>query len=238
MGLWLGFHQLNKPVHCKYASPEPYLFKSTLTAPVLLRAGIPHYHGLEGLVAVCIAHTAHLLSVLVLFRLTAAVFPSSSSTPGLALTASLLHIISPAGLFLSSPFAESSCALLSFLGCYLFTKSVRSGGQPTIGHDLLVFASGVVFGLATTLRSNGIFNGLLLLEEALRNLFYFRSDPSLVRIRRLVATGLGGLCVGAGFLLPQYIAYSEYCTQTSVQSRPWCEKTLPSIYTFVQEHYW
>jgi phosphatidylinositol glycan class V len=192
---------------------------------------------LESLVAICIAHTAHLLSVLVLFSLTRAIFasPVNSVFP---LTASLLHILSPAGLFLSAPYAESSCALLSFLGCLLFMKSRVSRGQHTAGHDLLVVAAGLTFGIAATFRSNLILNGLLLLEEALRTLYYLRYEFNLIKVRRLIATGLGGLLVGVGFVLPQYIAYREYCAPSNIQSRPWCERALPSIYVFVQSYYW
>lgn len=190
---------------------------------------------MESLVAISIAHTAHLLAVLVLFRLTRALFPRQSS--GFALTASLLHIISPAGLFLSAPFAESSCALLTFLGCLLFTKSL-SQERPAFGRDLLVLASGVTFGVATTFRSNAILNGLLLLEEALRTLFSLGHGINLAKTRRLIATGLGGLCVAVGFITPQYIAYSEYCTHPSIDRREWCGRTPPSIYPFVQDHYW
>lgn len=187
--------------------------------------------------AICIAHTAHLLSALTLFSLTSALFPSSTSS-GFALTAALLHILSPAGLFLSAPYAESSCALLSFLGCLLFTKSRTPSGATTTGHDLLVLAAGVILGAATTLRSNAILNGLLLLEEALRTLYDLTNGLHLANVRRLLAAGIGGLCVGVGFLLPQYIAYVEYCTPSDIQPREWCERNIPSIYTFVQDHYW
>jgi len=172
----------------------------------------------------------------VLFRLTLAVFPEPSSK--LAFTAASLHIISPAGLFLSAPYAESSCALLSFAGCLLFTRSLGSNGSTEAGHDVLVLLSGVAFGIATTFRSNGILNGLLLLEEAFRMLWRVKSGFQMASLRRLLATGLGGLSVAVGFLLPQVIAYNEYCGNLVVNSRPWCERTLPSIYTFVQDHYW
>lgn len=201
------------------------------------KAGIPHYAGLESIVAIAIAHTAHLLSSLTLFTLSKALFPGSSSSP-FALIAALLHVLSPAGLFLSAPYAESSTALLSFLGCLLFTKSRTSSGTSSASHDVLVLAAGMVFGAAATLRSNAILNGLLLLEEAVRSLYDLTNGFSVARVRRLLASGLGGLFVGIGFLLPQYIAYVEYCTTADIQPREWCGRTLPSIYTFVQDHYW
>jgi phosphatidylinositol glycan class V len=183
---------------------------------------------------------AHLLSVLVLFALGTIIFPSRS--PPFALTAAFLHIFSPAGLFLSAPYAESPCALLSFSGILLFVKSIVGRKErPSIGKDLLVLLSGMTFGVATTFRSNGILNGLLLLEEAFGLLFSLRRGFRLTTIRRLVATGLGGLSVGAGFIVPQYIAWKEYCGQGEIDAnflRPWCHKSLPSVYSFVQDHYW
>lgn len=207
-----------------------------LTGTALERAGIPLCNGLEGFIAILIAHAAHLLSVLVLFSLTSAVF--SEPSPWLAFTAASLHIISPAGLFLSAPYAESSCALLSFAGCLLFTKSLGGNGPTTASHDMLVLLSGVSFGIATTFRSNGILNGLLLLEEAFRTSWSLKHGFPISSLRRLIATGLGGMSVAVGFLLPQYIAYTEYCGKGDVTTRTWCNRTLPSIYTFVQDHYW
>lgn len=95
-----------------------------------------------------------------------------------------------------------------------------------------------MFGAACTVRSNAILNGLLLLEEAVRALYSLTGGLELAKMRRLVSAGIGGLCVGIGFLLPQYVAYTEYCTSSDVPAREWCSRALPSIYTFVQEHYW
>jgi phosphatidylinositol glycan class V len=154
------------------------------------------------------------------------------------LTAASLHIVSPAGLFLSAPYAESSCALLSFAGCLLFIKSLGGNGPIKPSHDMIMLLSGVLFGVATTLRSNGVLNGLLLLEEAFRTLWSLKSGFRIASFRRLIAAGLGGLSVAVGFLLPQYIAWTEYCGNSQISPRPWCKRTLPSIYTFVQDHYW
>jgi phosphatidylinositol glycan class V len=186
---------------------------------------------------VLLAHLSHLLSTLLLFKLTAAVFPSRNVR--FFFIAAVLHIISPAGLFLSAPYAESSCAMLSFAGSLLFVQSATAKRQNTIGHDMLVVLSGTCFGIATTFRSNGILNGLLLLEEATKLLWGLQYSFDFASIRRLIFTGLGGLCVASGFFLPQYLAYAEYCREVDVSAlRPWCERTVPSIYTFVQEYYW
>ncbi|KAF7875084.1 hypothetical protein EAF04_002256 [Stromatinia cepivora] len=198
--------------------------------------GVPHYDGLEGLVGILLAHISHLSSILVLHSLTLTLFPSKR----FALVTALLHIISPAGIFLSAPYAESSTALLTFLGVFIFTKSFASGtSNRTLGHDLLILISGVVFGVATTFRSNALLNGLLLLEEAFRTLVSLGNGFNITTFRHLIVTGLGGICVGIGFLTPQYLAYQEYCAATDVENtRTWCRNTIPSVYTFVQAYYW
>jgi phosphatidylinositol glycan class V len=216
---------------CKMSSLYAW---TKITIVGLETIGVPHYHGLEGLVAIVIAHISHLLSVLVLFSLTSAVFPNENS--GFRFTAAFFQIISPAGLFLSAPFAESSCAALSFAGILLFSKSFNLRGRPSASQDLLVVISGILFGIATTFRSNGILNGLLLLEEAIINLLKLQHNLNLTTLRRIAVAGVGGMCVGIGFMFPQYVAYSEYCNEET--SRPWCRRTFPSIYTFVQDHYW
>ncbi|KAM3075509.1 ER membrane glycoprotein subunit of the GPI transamidase complex-like protein [Clarireedia jacksonii] len=198
--------------------------------------GIPKYEGLEGLVGVLVAHTSHLLSTFCLYGLSLKLFTSKRYS----LISALLYIISPAGIFLSAPYAESSCALFTFAGIYLFTNSFGAvNGRSTFGHDILILISGISFGIATTFRSNGIFSGLLLLEEAFRVLFSIRDGLQPAKIRRIIITGLGGICTGAGFFLPQYLAYQEYCGGGGHKSmRSWCTNMPPSIYTFVQEYYW
>lgn len=203
----------------------------------LEKAGLPHYEGIEAVVAIFIAHFAHLLAVLLLFKFTLEVFSGSTT---FAFSTAVLHVISPAGVFLSAPYAETSCALFAFAGCLAFAKSFAFEGQTTsTKHDSFLVLSGVVFGISTTFRSNGILNGLLLLEEAFRALWSLKNGVCISRTRRLLASGLGGLSVGVGFILPQYIAYSDFCMEQDVATlRPWCSKPLPSIYTFVQDYYW
>ena len=233
-----GFARIIALVTAGEQDHDPKSKRLLIIFPGLEKVGMFHYEWAEALVAICIAHFAHLLSVLLLFSLTLAVFPGS--TARFAFSAAALHIISPAGIFLSAPFAEGSCALFAFAGCLAFAKSFTPERQSAAAkHDFLLFGSGILFGISTTLRSNGILNGLLLLEEAFRILLNLKDDFRIARIRRLIASGLGGLSVAAGFLLPQYIAYNEFCREQGVITlRPWCTRSLPSIYTFVQDHYW
>ena len=188
----------------------------------------------EALAGIFVANTAHLLSVFVLYRLGKLVLGNAK----ISLLAAILHIFSPAGMFLSAPYAESSFALLSFSGYLLFALSCVNERRPAY-RDAGLVASGVLFGLATAFRSNGILNGVPFAFEVFRRL------PSLYRrpvdtVRRLIALGIGGVCVAAGSVIPQAVAYQRLCSGASDvgELRPWCQSLLPSIYTFVQEHYW
>ncbi|OJK04735.1 hypothetical protein ASPACDRAFT_1892988 [Aspergillus aculeatus ATCC 16872] len=193
----------------------------------------------ESLVGISISHAAHGLSVIVLYHLVCALFPGAQGRRKVALLAACLHVVSPAGAFLSAPCAESAYALLSFCGSLLFVKSFASSSDASSSscQDTLLVLSGVLYGLATTFRSNGLLNGIPLFEEAVRQLVLLSQQGcSLAKLRRLLAVGTAGVCTGLGFVLPQYIAYQEFCTDR--EPRAWCRRTLPSIYSFVQEHYW
>ncbi|KAI1503499.1 GPI mannosyltransferase 2 [Biscogniauxia marginata] len=193
--------------------------------------GLEPEGSLEPLVGILVANTSHLLSVLVLYQLGLVVWKN----PRLSFTAALLHILSPAGIFLSAPYSESTYALLSFLGYLFFCKALLSEKR-MVAHDASLVASGMWFGFATTFRSNGIFNGILFAVELFRELSV---TPTFTSIRRRLALIAGGSAIALGFILPQIVAYQTFCSGASTtKTRPWCTKPLPSIYSFVQEHYW
>ena len=189
------------------------------------------------------ANCAHLLSVLLLYRLTQLVFPRESSNR-LALTTASLHIVTPAGLFLSAPYAESSFSCLTFLGYLLYILGLRAEQKAqSITRDFYVLSAGLVFGIATTFRSNGILNGILFLYDAALSLASLRRNKDIVRcVRRGLFLGLGALFVGLGLIFPQWEAFREYCPSDlpglSREARPWCFRTIPSVYTWVQDVYW
>jgi phosphatidylinositol glycan class V len=178
--------------------------------------------------------------VLALYSLARAIFHGQQNAKFAFITA-CLHVISPAGLFLSAPYGESTFAFLSFSGYLLFVKSFDFRGLQTARQDILIAAAGLVLGSATTVRNNGLLNGLLFLEEAIRTMYSMKNGLAVPVIRRLIATGIGGVCIALGFVVPQIIAFQEFCGSPTLNNQPqriWCKDTLPSVYGFVQSHYW
>ncbi|OGM39813.1 DUF409 domain protein [Aspergillus bombycis] len=191
---------------------------------------------IESIIGITVAHAAHGMSVFVLYSLARAVFPGRKGR-NLAFIAACLHILSPAGLFLSAPYGESTHALLSFMGSLLFILSFSHSGASTGHHDALIPLSGILYGLATAARSNGLLNGMIFFEEAIRVLYSMTKGVTFAKTRRLIAIGMAGICTGLGFMMPQYIAYEQFCMNNK-DPRAWCLRTIPSIYSFVQDHYW
>ncbi|KAH8879600.1 glycosyltransferase family 76 protein [Thozetella sp. PMI_491] len=204
---------------------------------------------LESLVGVLVANASHLLSVLVLYQLGIVVWGDRKRS----LLAAVTHVLSPAGLFLSAPYAESTCALLSFTGYLLLAYSCHAAVHSTTRSNLLTLLAGATFGLATAFRSNGILNGLPFAWEVVRELAAFVQPPqaqasevkSIISVlQRLIVLGFSGMFVALGYVIPQAVAYQQFCvyppgsSATNGPPRPWCTRHLPSIYAFVQVHYW
>lgn len=208
---------------------------------------------------ILLAHACHLLAVLLLYQLVLTVVPiTSASRTGLAFIASALHIVSPAGIFLVAPYTESPFAFLNFLGQLLYVCSwPRHGERYGITRDIALIASALAFGLSATLRGNGLLSGLLFFNDlvvwlvvkaeaalGVRLINLARSSPALqanirsIDTRRLPATIFAGILLAIGFAGPQYIAYHEFCGPTGQENPPWCQKFPPSIYSWVQSHYW
>jgi GPI mannosyltransferase 2 len=195
--------------------------------------------GLEALVGVGVSHVAHLLAVLTLYQLTLMMF----GTPKRAFLSALLHILSPAGLFLSAPYGESSFAFFSFLGLILYGTATASPNY-SVRRILGTVVAGALFGVATAIRSNGILHGILFAGDLLAELMGLMKNPSisLLRLVTIGAIGVGGLCVAAGTIIPQAMAYRRYCPGASETDArvvgQWCHNKIPSIYSHVQDYYW
>ncbi|RFU80259.1 gpi mannosyltransferase 2 [Trichoderma arundinaceum] len=190
---------------------------------------------IEPLVAIIFTTLSHLVAVLALHKLTLDLFNNKR----LAFVAAVLHILSPAGLFLSAPCGESPFACLSFIGNLLFATGLQPNAA-TSKRILAFLGAGAFFGVSISFRSNGLISGVLFAVEATRSLFTLFRQPSFSRLAILASLIIGGLSIAAGSAVPQAVAWLRYCKSdlVGVEPRPWCSRLVPSIYTFVQEHYW
>jgi GPI mannosyltransferase 2 len=180
--------------------------------------------------------------VLVLYSLTSTLLPETQrhSVP---VVAALLHIVSPAGVFLSAPYGESLFALLSFVGIKLLFEGIGSShDHRTYAQDVYIILAGAVFGLSCTVRSNGIFSGLLIAANFISAFMALcHNVASFDNWRKSTALVIAGVLVGIGFVMPQAIAFYDICmkTDSATWPRAWCGSTFfPSVYTWVQSHYW
>jgi phosphatidylinositol glycan class V len=210
------------------------------------------YHG------IIIASVSHLLSVFLLYRLALALpLSKKENASQFAFVAATLHIVSPASLFLSAPYGESTFSLLNFLGQLLYVLSYsNSPSSYDIRNDLILVLSGICFGLSATVRGNGLLSGILLFHDAClwAGLILDRIGVPILNIkilpvifrdaikdfpsRRMPATIIAGLLVAIGFATPQYVAWGDYCGTGVADRRPWCDRLPPSIYSWVQSEYW
>jgi phosphatidylinositol glycan class V len=208
--------------------------------------------------AIILAILSHLLSVFVLYYLALALpLGKKQNVSSFAFVAATLHIVSPAGLFLSAPYGESTFSLLNFLG-QLFYVSSYSNTSTSYGikNDILLVLAGICFGFSATVRGNGLLSGIPLLYDAclwaglildragvpiINNKIVpaiFRDAIADFRSRRMPATIIAGLLVAIGFATPQYVAWGDYCSTGVANKRPWCDKIPPSIFSWVQSEYW
>ena len=190
------------------------------------------------LTGVVFSHVFHLLSVIALYLCGRLLSIRQTNLSSIAFTAALLHILSPAGLFLSAPYAESLFSFLTFTGYWMYLKtSMENPTDRSSLRNVYTVLAGVVFGIATLIRSNGLLNGLIFLFDALSLLPTLLNGFTFSTFMQLGCLGVAGLSTILGVFIPQLIAYNAYCSDGS-DVRPWCGNWVPSIYSWVQSHYW
>lgn len=194
---------------------------------------------------ILLAHFCHYISLLCLWQMSKIVVRYEErrlDKETLPFIACCLYTVSPAGIFLSAPYSESPFAALNMLGFWLYLRARSNGYEgKVIAECLLTVAAGISFGAATLIRSNGVLSGLPFLLDALTSSYkiikpHANDRPLQTQLVLITSTIIGGLSVGVGLALPQAIAYREYCLGETRQ--PWCSRSLPLIYSYVQSHYW
>ncbi|CRG84749.1 phosphatidylinositol glycan, class V [Talaromyces islandicus] len=191
-------------------------------------------------IGVILSHVTHFVSVLVLYHLTKTVLGSETARQrALCFVSAALHVTSPAGAFLSAPYGEPVFSCLNLTGLYVYSSAILAEQTKSwTRRDLNFVLAGVLFAGATLTRSNGILSGALFAYDAvLGAVEVLTRGLSFGVIRRTAFVVLGGSIVALGMIVPQYIAFKAYCLD-SHSARPWCERLLPSIYSWVQVEYW
>jgi phosphatidylinositol glycan class V len=206
------------------------------------------------LVGSLVTNLCHLLSAMVIRQLVLRLTPPTSHNGILASATAAIYVVSPAGVFLSAPYAEAPFALLSFSGQYLYACAAldRASHGRTVKSEVMNVMSGLVLAAATTLRTNGLLNGALFAYDALVWAIRLSSAIGIVPLRlrflefeksyqlpSIWSTVVAGVAVAMGFIFPQYRAYQEFCRgDMSGSQPPWCAARVPSIYASIQARYW
>ncbi|KAK4624164.1 GPI mannosyltransferase 2 [Fulvia fulva] len=214
--------------------------KATNLIAQALPSSICDGHTLAGIL---LSHLTHLIAVLVLYQLTESIVPAPrGKKKEIAFITACLHILSPAGLFLSAPYGESTFAAVNFTGMLFYAKAQQecdmSQSRP-LNVALYTVCSGIAFSVAALMRSNGLLSGLILAWDAVA---YIKQIPLMLRgqlissLVHLCSTLVAGSLIALAYALPHLEAYLHYCTGDD--DRPWCSRSIPSIYSWVQSHYW
>lgn len=190
----------------------------------------------ETVAGTAIANASHLLSVLSLYALTLSLIPKQNPQRSkTALLATVLHIVSPAGIFLTAPYSEGLFAVLNITAMWLYS-SAYSEQTFSCSEAVATVSAGVVWGVASTVRGNGVLSGTIL---AYRAVTLLGTLPSPAGLLRMIFTVMAGILVALGYIVPQWIAHQQYCSQGAMTTAPvWCSRIPPSIFTYVQAHYW
>lgn len=126
-------------------------------------------------------------------------------------------------------YTESLYALLSFSGLYYFKLNK-------------LFKASFFFALSCATRSNGsLYVGYLLFYLLQKVFLYFineKKEKDFLKhiIIDSLKIGVNCLIIVSPLICFQYFGYKIYCD--SHLSRPWCNDSIPNLYSFVQKYYW
>ena len=227
-----------------------YIYRSLGKVPFI--TGLSEIEGIA-MVGIVLSHVTHWWSVFLCYDVSKLVFAPAgtreSDTERFAVLSAVFHVLSPAGAFLSAPYAESLFAMLTFGGAFWYARAriCFARGKEVMG-AIWIFGCGLVFGLSTLMRGNGLLSGLTLVYElivTLQGLLLSRKSEGLkdslakALLARLIVIGLSGVAMALIASWPQFVAYQDFCSgQEEEVRRPWCSVFIPSIFTFVQAENW
>lgn len=217
----------------------PLVFVSVVDRGTVLSRSKEPALPIQALSGIIIANLSHLLAVLVLHQLVLSLSRAQNNSSRLAFVTAALHIISPAGMFLAAPYSESLFAFLNFSGMLCYVNATQASQSRFASFNILL--AGVMFGAAATIRGNGLLSGLLLFLDFITITWHCLSTRDIrpSDLKLLLGFVLSGSTLAIGFAIPQIVAYGDYCFGVPLdERRSWCSHFPPSIYSWVQSHYW
>ncbi|GAA99627.1 glycosyltransferase family 76 protein [Mixia osmundae IAM 14324] len=206
---WDALHFLAIGQH-GYTLEQQYAFMPML--PRLLASLDQPEHAI--LLVSCLANLASVAASVMLYSLVLSLVDDRRQ----ARLAALLFALAPSPATQSSPYNEPFFALFTFLGMLCVQH---------LGLLANLVAAGS-FALATSFRSLGVLHaGFFIWPVLTRKISLVRAAGLLV----LTAVPL------APFALEQRRAWLLFC-QADLPAPSWCSRSLPLIYSYVQEEYW
>ncbi|XP_049851798.1 GPI mannosyltransferase 2-like isoform X2 [Schistocerca gregaria] len=157
-----------------------------------------------------------------------------------AFKSALLFCLSPATPFFLGIYSESLFAATAFTGMFFCARNRHASSEK---HLFNTFMASVFFALACTVRSNAITLVGFILYEQLRYSYdrYLYQKEARTKLSRIVLEWIyaGFACFLSILPFVCYLSYGymTYCSNPD-SKRPWCQRTIPNIYSFVQDHYW
>ncbi|KAJ7647488.1 glycosyltransferase family 76 protein [Roridomyces roridus] len=168
-----------------------------------------------------------LVSLIVAYDMTSTMYQLSLHhlrSPSLARLATVLSLLpsSPATLFLV-PYNEPFFTYFSYKGM-LYCAKFR------------YVAAAIAFALAATFRANGILSSGFIFWGLVIEPFLQRRQACWPSVHAMRATILSLLPL-IPFIAHNYAAYLSFCASASSPA-PWCARSLPLIYSYIQSTYW
>ncbi|KAG5461198.1 MAG: hypothetical protein BJ554DRAFT_6643, partial [Olpidium bornovanus] len=212
------------------------------------------------LAGILFTNACAVFAALALYRLTLQAFVDER----IAFLSAVCFCINPSGIFMSSIYSESPFALLTFVGHSFMLSGRYTGAAALWCLASMTRANGIMycgfFVWEFAFQRLSARFGLMQVSAPLFSVCRLGSPlfcvvqisgcsdwicPQLPpHIRQQVTAAMDAvpyiLVVLAGFLGFQYFAWTKHCATwlRPPDRRPWCDRRLPLVYSFVQREYW
>lgn len=169
------------------------------------------------LTGVLISLFSHFMTMVNIFRLTLLL----GGDEYFAFLASAFCCVSPAFAYQNAVYSESLFSALVTKGMIDFYSGRK-------------FQAAMMWSLSSLARSNGVLMAGFFANDIVR---IFGGRFTFASIARIVKSVILTAITLLGYVAFQAYGYQLYCMEEDFL-RPWCDRTIPDIYGFVQAEYW